>query len=170
MDPAMALEQRTERRHRNFDPSFYGTAIRIGAVICALIFVGEIAVFLMIDSSATRCPGLIVSGSRSSQPVHLWILVLFAGLWTLNIAYHAVTWRRFASNLETKIDIAERTWVSSEQFNFWQRSWTDLKHVWKEFNAFLARRVNFNSLIVIVLVASVAFVAVPLIALAAACT
>lgn len=165
----MTIGQPIDRPHQNFDPDFCGAVIRIGAAVCALILVADIVALLAIDSSTTRCPGWVIPGDRESQPVAIWGFVLFAGLWTFNIAYHAVTWQRFASKIAARIGVAERTWVSSKQFNFWQRSWKDLRSAWVEWNAFVARSLSLNNLLVTVMIGSVVFTAAPLFALVGAC-
>jgi len=79
-------------------------------------------------------------------------------------SYYAVTWRRFAKKIAGKIDIAERTWISSGEFNLWGGLQS-----WKEFNANNARKINFNGLFVAVAIAFALYSAIPLFALAAAC-
>ncbi len=161
----MSVEDGALKAHHNFDPVFCHTVVRIGAIVCALIVASEIVLLMTIDSSTTRCPGWVIVGDSASQPMSLWVFVLFSSVWTLIVSYYAVTWRRFAQKILSKIDVSERTWVSSDGFNFWRSS-----YAWKEFNALAARSGNLNSLLVLVMIASAFVAAIPLLALAIACT
>lgn len=161
----MSVDDGVLKDHRNFDPEFCRTAVRIGAVVCALIVSIGIVLLSTVDPSATRCPGWVIPGDSVSEPVWIWGLFLISGFWTLIVSYYAVTWRSFAQKISGKIDVAERTWISSNEFNPWG-GW----HSWKEFNALCARKNNFNSLLVVVMIASAFVAATPLIVLAAKCT
>ncbi len=160
----MSVEDGILKGHRNFNPQFCGTAVRIGAIVCVLIVSVGIVLLSTVDPSATRCSGWVIPGDSVSVPVWIWGFVLISGFWTLVVSYYAVTWRSFSQKISDKIDVAERTWISSGELNLWGG-----RQSWMEFNLNNARNINFNGLLVVVIIASAFFAAIPLFALAAAC-
>jgi cellulose synthase/poly-beta-1,6-N-acetylglucosamine synthase-like glycosyltransferase len=132
-----------------FDPEFCGRLTRIAA-ICFLAMVGlEFVFFLTVKS--TKCPGW--QAPTEKQGGSVWVLWAFATFWTLNISYHAVTWRRFSRRITDHIDWARQTYVPGTNPSYL----TDPT----QFRARCAVKNDANGILIIVLIGSALFVALP---------
>jgi hypothetical protein len=124
-----------------FDPDFCGRITRIAA-IC---FVAMVAL------KSTKCPGWQTPTEKQGGSV--WVLWVFATFWTLNISYHAVTWRRFSRKILDHIDWARQTYVPGTTPTWF----TDPT----QFRAMCAVKNDANAILIVVLIGSAFFVALP---------
>jgi hypothetical protein len=159
----MSSERILDRKHRHLDPQYCGMIMRIGAVACVILVLCAVAVLTLIDPSSTRCRGWLIAPENGTS-VPIWGFVAIAAGWTLVVCYYAVTWRRFAQRLIETIEWGERTWVTKTTFSL-QDLWED----WDQLHALCARSINSNHFVLLVMVASAVFAAIPLIIMAAEC-
>jgi hypothetical protein len=132
-----------------FDPAFCGRIIRIAAICFVAMVVFELVFFLTVKS--TKCPGW--QAPTEKQGGSVWVLWVFATFWTLNISYHAVTWRRFARKITDHIDWARQTYVPGTNPTWF----TDPT----QFRAICAVKNDLNGILIVVLIGSAFFVALP---------
>ena len=132
-----------------FDPDFRGLVLSITAISLAAILVLEL--FFLSTFGSAKCPGWQVSESKDGMS--LWILWVFGAIWTLNIGYHAVTWRRFSRKILDQLEGARQTYVPGTSPTWF----TDPI----QFKAMCTVKNNINRLILVVSVGSAFPVALP---------
>jgi|HubBroStandDraft_4_1064222.scaffolds.fasta_scaffold02175_4 hypothetical protein len=140
-----------------FDPEFCGRIARIGAICCVVIVTFEFIILLTFKS--TKCPEWQFPTENRSASI--WIFWVFVTIWTLNVGYHAVTWRRFSRKILDQIDWAQRTYVPGTNPTWFSDP--------TQFKAMCAVKNNTNMIIVVVHAASVVIVALPMLVIATAC-
>jgi hypothetical protein len=133
-----------------FDPDLCGRIFRIAAVVFAFMVVLEFIFFLTVKS--TKCPGWQAPAEKQSGSV--WILWAFATIWTLHISYRAVTWRQASRKILDQIEWARQTYVPGTNPTWF----TDPT----QFKAMCTVKNNINMIMVLVLVGSAIFVALPI--------
>lgn len=132
-----------------FDPDFCGRISRIAAIAFVAIIVLEFIFFLTVKSA--KCPGWQAPTEKGIGAV--WVMWLFATIWTLVIGYHALTWRQFSRKILDHIEWGRSTYLPRTN-----PSWlTDPT----QFKAMCAVKNNMNTILIFVLVGSGFFVALP---------
>jgi hypothetical protein len=132
-----------------FDPEFCGRMLRLAAVCLTAMAIFEFVFFLTVKS--TKCPGWQTPTEREGGSV--WVILLFAAIWSLHISYRAVTWRRFSQKILDHIDWGRRTYVPGTKPTLFAEP--------KQFKAMCATKNNLNTIIIFVLLGSGIFVALP---------
>lgn len=132
-----------------FDPEFCGRILRIAAICFVAMVALEFILFSTVNS--TKCPGW--QGPNEKGSGGAWAILVLAAIWTLNISYHAVTWRHSSREILDQIAWARRTYVPGTN-----PTWlTDRT----QFKAMCTLKNNMNTLIILALVGSAFFVALP---------
>lgn len=93
----------TENRY--FDQRFCGKVIRVGAIACAAILVGEGLFLVLVDPSHSPFAGAmqkLIGGGA------IWQLVAAAGLWAAWIGFLAIKWDWVAQRLVDRLERDER--------------------------------------------------------------
>ena len=109
----------------------------------------EFIFFLTVKSA--KCPGWQTPSEKESGSV--WGTWVFATFWTLVISYYAMTWRRFSRKILDRIQWGHQTYVPGTN-----PTWlTDPT----QFKAMCAVKNNVNTIMILMLVGSVFFVALP---------
>jgi hypothetical protein len=132
-----------------FDPDFCGRVLRIAAVCFAAMILLQFIFFFAVKS--VKCPGWQAATEKESGSV--WGLWVFATLWTLNIGYHALTWRRHSQKIRDQIEWARQTYVPGTNPTWF----TDPT----QFRAMCTAKNDVNTIMIMVLVGSGLFVALP---------
>src|SRR5262249_33981223 len=156
-------EDTLDRKQKHLDPQYCGIVMRIGAVACVILVLCEVALLTLIEPSHTRCRGWLIAAENGTS-VTIWGFVAIAAAWTLVTCYYAATSRRFAQRLIDTIEWGERTWVTKTTFGL-----RDLSEDWDQFYALCARSINSNHSIVVLMLASAFFTAIPLLVIAVEC-
>lgn len=148
----MSLEDGTGRQLRstNFDSRFCQIVIAIGVVACVAILLSEIAALVTVDPPRTRCPGWNLV-AKNGTITSLWWIVAMSGAWTLWISYHAVRWKHFAKKIEDYIARKMTDHIEQGQFDG-------------------SLLLNINQLLILVMIGSAVFAALPVIMFLMACT
>jgi hypothetical protein len=132
-----------------FDPELFRRTLRIGAICLVAMVLLQFIFFLTVQSG--KCPGWQAPAEKASGSV--WIILVFATIWTIHISYRAMTWRRDARKIADQIEWARKTYVPSTN-----PTWlTDPT----QFKAMCTLKNNMNAIIIAVLVGSGFFVALP---------
>ena len=132
-----------------FDPEFCGRIVRIAAICFVAMVLLEFIFFLTVTSA--KCPGWQTPMEKEGGAV--WILLLFATFWTLHISYRAVTWHQASRKILDQIEWGRRTYVPGTNSTWF----TDPT----QFKAMCTVKNNMNTIIILVLVGSGFFVALP---------
>jgi hypothetical protein len=144
ISPTVPLEE-----GKQFDPDFCGRVVRTAAICFVLMIVLEFLFFLTVKSA--KCPGWQAPMEKQSGGV--WAILLFATIWTLHIAYRAVTWRQLSCRVLDQIEWARQTYVPGTN-----PTWlTDRT----QFKAMCTVKNDINTIMVLVLIGSGVFVALP---------
>ena len=109
----------------------------------------EFIFFLTVKSA--KCPGWQTPSEKESGSV--WGTWVFATFWTLVISYHAMTWRRFCRKILDQNEWGHQTYVPGTNPT-WLTDPTQYK-------AMCAVKNNVNTIMILMLVGSVFFVALP---------
>ena len=133
----------------NFDPDFCRRILQAAAVGLIALLALELIFFSTVQS--VKCPGWQAPTEKQSGSV--WVIWLFAAIWTLHIGYRAVTWRRLSRKILDGIEQARETYVPGTN-----PTWvTDPT----QFKAMCTVKNNFNAIFVLGLIGSGVFVALP---------
>jgi hypothetical protein len=133
----------------NFDPNFCGRILQAAAIGLIVLLVLELIVFSTVQSA--KCPGWQAPTEKQSGSV--WVVWLFAAIWTLHIGYRAVTWRRSSRRILDRIERAREIYVPGTNPS-WVADPT-------QFKAMCTVKNNINAIFVLVLIGSGVFVALP---------
>ena len=148
----------TTTKVERFDPRICGIIVRIGAVVCVMLVVCTLILLRSIDPSNTRCPGWHIPPDYNAS---IWVYLAFATVWALVVCYYAATWEGFAQRIIDKIEGGERTLASGPK--------ATLLDAWTRYEANVVGTININLLFFMVMAASAAFTAIPLVVLTLDC-
>ena len=135
----MTSDDRPAGENRYFDQRYCGKVMRIGAIACAAVLLGDV-VFLATGHPPTRCPGWLAPGQHDSA----WGVVGGVSLLAALVGLCAMSWDWLAQRYVDQLELDRRLAECETQAGDRARAWLHY-----------ALMIDFGGLLVVMMMASV---------------